>query len=231
MSTVIEYIKRKLAKFRAGKVIERIDTDLNPGLEVLQQGDLMILNSANANYSFGGLHSVFRKAFALIKIDKRNIDDVLVLGFGAGSVASILLEELKIDCSILGVEKDPEVIRIGRKYFNTDRYAKMEIVEADAAAFIETEKSRYDLIIIDVYVDIHVPESCETMEFLNAVESCLKPGGMALFNKMIYNRESGIQAKELERKFNTLAGELRILKIRENVVNKVFVYEKVTSNQ
>ncbi len=49
---------------------------------------------------------------------------------------------------------------------------------------------------------------------------------MALFNKMIYNREAAKQAVALETKFNTLAGELEVLKIRHGVMNKMMVYRK-----
>jgi spermidine synthase len=223
---LINKIRKGLGKFRQARVIEQIDTILNPGLEVMEVGDQIILNSANANYSFGVLHKVFQKAFNAVQIADQKIENVLILGFGAGSVASILQKELGIDCSITGIEKDPDIIRIGKEHFNTSAFVNLEIIEADAAEYLEAEISQYDLIIIDVYVDILVPDSCESIDFVQDVDRCLKPGGMALFNKMIYNREAAKQAVALETKFNTLAGELEVLKIREGLVNKMMVYRK-----
>ena len=226
MRKLIDKIRKGLRKYRQARVIEEIDTSINPGLEVMEVGDQIILNSSNANYSFGVLHKVFQKAFKAVQIADQKIENVLILGFGAGSVASMLTNELDIKCSIAGIEKDPEVIRIGKKYFNTDAYKNLEIIEADAAEYLNAEKLRYDLIIIDVYVNIHVPDSCESKGFIRNIDRCLKPGGMALFNKMIYNREATKQAKELEQKFGTLAGELKVLKIKQGVMNKMFVYTK-----
>jgi spermidine synthase len=219
---IVKYFDR----FAATKLIEKGNSAFSPGLEVVRSGDSMILNSSNTNYSFGGLHKVFQKVFQELKIDKHEIKDVLILGFGAGSVASILLEEYKIPCRITGIEIDPEVIRLGQTFFSTASLDKVKIIEADALEYIQTETKNYDLIVVDVYVDINVPESCESMPFLRTLEACLKPGGMLLFNKLIYNNEAAKQAKELEKKFGNLAGEMKVLKIREKLVNKVLVFEK-----
>ncbi|NQT78251.1 MAG: methyltransferase domain-containing protein [Bacteroidetes bacterium] len=216
----------KYLKFLSSrKVIEKRASMLNDTLEVLKVGDAILLNSANTNYSFGGLHRVFRRAFEKINIAERDISNVLILGFGAGSVASILLEEYKISCKIKGVEKDPEVIRLGREYFNTRRYAGLEIVEADAEEFIRNENLSYDLIIVDLYVDFEVPAFCHSLEFIAALQSCLAENGMIMFNKMLYNHKARQEAHELEKIFNSLEGRVKVLKIRENVMNKVIVFE------
>jgi spermidine synthase len=230
----VTYASKHLKLFSSRKVIEKSASMLNDTLEVLKVGDVLMLNSANTNYSFGGLHRVFRRAFEKLSIDERNVSNVLILGFGAGSVASILQDEYNISCKIKAVEKDPEVIRLGREYFNTQRYAGLEIVEADAEEFIRNEKLHYDLIIVDLYVDFEVPTFCHSMEFISALQSCLAEKGMIMFNKMLYNHKARQEAHELEKKFEMLKGRVKVLKIRENVVNKMIVFENqqpATSNQ
>jgi len=220
----ISGLKRILEKFASGHVIEKVGSEVSNMLEVVKAGDTIMLNSPNTNYSFGALHRVFQKAFKKLDIRKKQIRDVLILGFGTGSVATILREELGLDCSITAVEKDPRVLTLGREYFNTDRFTDLTVIETDAVKFIANAPGSYDLVIVDVYVDFEVPASCETMEFIINLTKCLKPGGMVMFNKMIYNHKAGEEAEELERKFESLDGKTSIIKVRESVLNKMIIF-------
>ncbi len=221
-------INKLLRKYASRQVVEQSGSAVNKMLEVVKIGNKFLLNSANTNYSYGGLHRVFQKVFKKIKIQSRPLEDVLILGFGTGSVVSILKEELEITCHIIAVEKDPEVIRLGEKHFNTRRFSGMDLIEADAAEYISGENHTFDLLVVDVYVDFEVPESCEQQEFINNLERCLNPGGMLVFNKLIYNHQARQEAEELQRKFKSLPGKTRIIKVRENVLNMLIVYEKRT---
>lgn len=219
-------LRQYLKKYSSRQLIESSASSVNSMLEVVKIGDKLMLNSTNTNYSFGGLHRVFQKAFQEIKPQKSDLKDVLILGFGAGSVAAILRDELNIKCRITGVEKDHEVIRLGKDHFKTGRYADLELIEDDAASFMKKESRLFDMIIVDVYVDFEVPESCESKEFVDDIYKCLARGGVILFNKLIYNHESGKERDELVKKFNSLDGSTRIIKTRENVVNNIIVFEK-----
>ena len=223
---MVTKLRQYLRRYAARRVIEKSASNVNDVLEVVRTGDQIMLNSANTNYSFGGLHRVFQKAFREVKPEDRGLKDVLILGFGVGSVATILQEELKIKCMITGVEKDAEVIRIGKDHFHTSRFKDVELVEGDASTYVKEEKKLYDLIIVDVYVDFEVPESCESEIFVNDLNRCLTKGGLILFNKLVYNHEAGTKADELLGKFNSLPGKTKVIKTRENVVNKIIVFEK-----
>jgi spermidine synthase len=153
------------------------------------------------------------------------MEDVLILGFGAGSILAIMQEELGLQCHFTAVEVDPEVIRLGRAYFDIDRYDRLQLIEADAATFMKENKGSFDLIIVDVYIDFEVPESCETTNFVKDLQRSLNPGGMVLFNKLVYNYHAKQSARELMNKFNMLDGDARMIKVKENVVNRIIVYE------
>ncbi|RLD81646.1 MAG: hypothetical protein DRJ15_03860 [Bacteroidetes bacterium] len=221
----ISGLNKLMQKLASREVIEKVDSDVSPRLEVVRVGDTLMLNAANTNYSFGGLHRVFQKVFKKVRMAERIPEDVLILGFGAGSIASILREELEIDCKIIGVEKDPVVIRLGETYFSTDRFKELKIIEADAAAFMASEKKTFDLIVVDVYVDFEVPVSCETEEFIGDLERCLRPGGMVVFNKLVYNHKAGEEATDLIEIFKSLPGKTKVIKVKETVVNKIVIYE------
>lgn len=221
----ISALNKLLRKFTSREIIEELDSEVNHKLEVVRIGDTIMLNAANTNYSFGGLHRVFQKVFKKLDLPKEGLKDVLILGFGTGSVATILVEELAMECNIIGVEKDPLVIQLGETYFDTARFAELDIREADAAEFMMSEKRTFDLIVVDVYVDFEVPSNCETEEFIKDLERCLNPGGMVLFNKLVYNHKAGEEAEALLKKFQSLPGKTRVIKVKENVVNRMLVYE------
>jgi len=214
-----------LGKVSGRQIIELSSSDINPSLEVIRLGNKIVLNSSNANYSFGGLHTVFQRVFKKLRISDRAIKDVLVLGFGAGSVPSIMQEELGMYCNFTAVEVDPEVIRLGRSYFNIDRFDQLQLVEADAATFMRENIQCFDLIIVDVYIDFEVPESCETSNFVTDLRRSISPGGMILFNKLVYNYEAKLSARELMAKFKALDGETRMIKVKQNLVNRIIVFE------
>ena len=77
----------------------------------------------------------------------------------------------------------------------------------------------------DVYVDFEVPSSCQTDGFIKDLERSLLPGGTVLFNKLVYNHKAGEEAKVLLAKFNKLKGTTKIIKVKENIVNRIIVYE------
>lgn len=218
---------KKISEFWVGrKLLAKADSSLNPGLEVVSLGGRRMLNSANTNYSFGGLHRVFRKAFNKLEIAKTPPESVLILGFGAGSVASILQHEMNLGCRITGVEKDPEVIRLAREWFRLEDFRELELIREDAAAYVAFSPKTFDLLVVDVYRDFEVPGSCESLTFVNDAIARLNPGGMLLFNKLVYNHEAAEQASALLEKFRTLPGIAKMIRIREGLVNRMIVYKK-----
>ncbi|MBE9480460.1 MAG: hypothetical protein IMY69_02060, partial [Bacteroidetes bacterium] len=88
-------IKVFIKSFFDDKTIEKTSSQINPYLEIKKEKGKYILNSKNVNYSYGGLHKAFQKIFRKINLKEEKIKNVLILGFGAGSIASILLDEYK----------------------------------------------------------------------------------------------------------------------------------------
>src|SRR5688500_17531836 len=109
-------------------IVDKRQSRFHPYLEVsLTRGKLM-LNTALANYSYGGLHRVFQIAFDKINLKNLPLTNVLILGFGAGSVATIIRDELKMDVPITGVEQDYAIVQIAREFFDIDRLHTLNII-------------------------------------------------------------------------------------------------------
>jgi spermidine synthase len=85
---------------------------------------------------------------------------VLLLGLGGGSAARVV-RALAPQAQIVGVELDPEVVRVARRHLDLDQLG-IEVVIGDARDFLESEQRRFDVVLEDVFVgvgdDVYKPE-------------------------------------------------------------------------
>jgi spermidine synthase len=225
MGKKIKYLINTAQSYLLGRIVERTQSNINSFLEVVHVNGKYILNSENANYSYGTLQKVFEIEFNRLNIIKRPIRDVLILGFGAGSIASILLDKYRLNCNITGVEKDQKVIYLANKYFNVQKFKNTEIICADAYDFMINNKTLYDLIIVDVYINCLVPVNIESELFLSQVKKSLKEKGLVIFNKMIFNKETDKSAKTLYETFSHVMDTSEYHKIHKHHTNLMLVYQ------
>ena len=217
--------------YMTGRMVEKTSSTINPILEVNYINGKYHLDAENVNYSNGSLYRVFDKIFHKIHYETHHPKDVLLLGFGAGSVASLIQDKYHNDCNFVSVEKDQEVIRLGSKYFDTARFLHNNIICADANDFINENHQHFDLIVFDCYIDSEVPDQLEKNKFLEGLHRALKKGGMLLFNKFVFDKKSKTSAGELKIKFDRLPDVTELFHIHENMfsfseknVNWMFVH-------
>jgi len=179
-----------LYSYILGYSISTYKSELNGTLEVWRINGRKILNSKNANYSFDSLHRIFQKSFRKSKIQHQNIDKALILGFGVGSIATILQDEINLNCEITGIEYDPVINEIGAKYFKTERFKNTNIIQIDALKFVENCQDKFQLIAIDLFNDLEVPEQFMKVSFLRKVLQLLESNGELFFNCIAHNKVS-----------------------------------------
>ena len=86
------------------------------------------------------------------------------------------------DAEIDGVELDPAVSRVGRRYFGLEDNPRLTVHDADARPFLRRSDELYDLVIVDAYHQPYVPFYLATREFFALVRERLAPGGMVALN-------------------------------------------------
>ena len=207
--------------------VTEYETQSNQGktLKVCWWKGKLILDSEKANYSFGELHRVFQIAFNKIGIKNYQIQNVLILGYGTGSVASILIDELELECSITGIEKDAGVLQIGKKYFsNWFNHPLINVTEGNAADLTNLPSNSFDLIVMDVYDDIEVPFALETENHLNEVKRILKENGLYIFNKVLATTEQKNRFKSFRLIFEKVFHLQQVVNVRG--INDVLVGRK-----
>jgi len=200
--------------------VEIASSNWNPVLEVELSHGKFLLNSENVNYSFGSLHTLFKRIFRKLKLNWSNIENVLILGFGTGSIAEII-RKYKPGCIIEGVEIDKKVIELGKKYFNTDSLKNVIIHCAAADIFLKDCKNKYDLIVIDVYLDVNVPEELEKEQFLILVRNALRIGGVVVFNKFINSKATKDRIKPLKELYDRIFHNAELMTIMTS--GKIFI--------
>lgn len=114
---------------------------------------------------------------------------VLLLGLGAGTSARGLLETYP-GAEVVGVELDPEVVRLARAHF--DLPSEVEVHVGDARTFLAGDTRHYDAIIVDAFRFPYVPFHLTTREFMRAVAEHLAPGGVTCFNVGRYLDERAV---------------------------------------
>ena len=200
--------------------IETVSSALNPVLEVQLYNGRYILNSDHMNYSFGSLQVLFRKVFRRLRLNWSNIDKALILGFGTGSLVSII-RHYKPGCAITGVEMDDKVLELGQKYFNTSSLRNVTVHHARAEQYIENIHEKFGLIVIDAYIDRDVPGELETLAFLTNVKKALEPGGVVVFNKVVYSKSGRTQLPVLKQLYEQVFGNVEIKTVM--ITGKIFI--------
>ena len=164
--------------------VETADSELSPHLYVSIRNGRYQLSTHNAVYSYADKYDNFRRSFEQMDLDALPGERVLLLGFGLGSIPFMLERRFEKIYDYTGVELDPAVIYLASKYTLPDLESRIELVQADAALFLEMREETYDLICMDVFLDQKVPRNMETREFLQLLHDRLNPGGTLLYNRI-----------------------------------------------
>lgn len=165
----------------------KIDTDYNGLLFLTLFKGRKILNSEHANYSFGALQQILE--VGLSKINFENINSILVLGLGGGSVVFSLREKFKYEGKIVAVELDQKLIDIARDEFSIVSTNNLTIHNNDAFEFIKKCKNPFDLIIVDLFIDNVVPEKFYSEEFCQNLSNAVSQKGSILYNLGIHQMD------------------------------------------
>ncbi|WPO78083.1 fused MFS/spermidine synthase [Flavobacterium sp. KACC 22761] len=196
-------------------------------IEVTWANGELVLDSENTNYSYGSLQRILRYGLRNIGYNKvLEMNHVLVLGVAGGSVIKTLVDEIQYKGKITGVEIDPDMIQVANQYFNLNKINQLELIIDDAFEFVLKTKDKYDLIIIDIFEDIKMPNFLFESFFSNRVCSLLNDQGFVLFNTMILDEAHNVRNKKYILEINAKLFSSKMLP-RIEVHNELIIIEKV----
>ena len=169
-------------------IIKKIKTEHNGTVELVYSNGKKLLDSASANYSYGSLQCILK--FALKQIDLEKVNHVLLLGLGGGSVIQTLRLDFGFAHQITAVEFDKTIIDIALNEFGLKEDKNLEIIEADALSYVKNRERKFDLIIIDLFIDSVVPNVFYSIDFWKNIHLLTAKNGHIIFNASTSNHDN-----------------------------------------
>lgn len=212
--------------FLGGEVLERVHSQVNGEITVAENlfggKELRI---GGVTQSGGLVEKLWRDGLKEIPRDKvtgkTGVLNALILGLGAGDVARLINERWP-ECKIVGVEIDPEVVSLGKKYFGLGKISNLEIFVADAIKFVDPKykihNTKYDLILVDLYLGKDYPKAAESKEFLQQLKNILSKNGLVVINRLYYTSSFQKEAESFLMKVKEVFSKVEIKKAVTNLL-------------
>jgi predicted membrane-bound spermidine synthase len=142
-----------------------------------------------------GIHSIFKQGeldyggpwqqflagpFFYNDTNSTDIKRIAIIGLAAGTTArqaAAVFPNVMID----GFEIDPEIIKVGEKYFGMD-LTNLNIFIEDGRWGLTKSKSRYEIIAVDAYRPPYIPWHMTTKEFFQTAFDHLSDKGALVIN-------------------------------------------------
>lgn len=201
-------------------VTKQINSTINGTLEITWFNGKKLLDSENANYSYGPLEEVL--TYGLSKINILPDTNILLLGLGGGSIIEPLRNQFNCRGKITAIEIDPVIIDLAQTEFDVVNSNNLEIVCTNALSFVKKCNTQFGLIIVDIFIDTEVPADFYLFDFWNSLVKILKPKGSILFNAGI-NLKNDSNTQLIKQYFNNNY----VVKIHKEEVNTLLTIKKL----
>ncbi len=174
----------------AGELLYEGESEYNY-IQVIRTGDEvgLVLNEGHAIHSIYNPHVLLTRGpwdyFMLapyFNADQRpeDVDSLCLIGLAGGTTARQFTKvygPIPID----GVEIDPRIVEVGRRFFAmTD--PNLNVIVQDGRYFLKTTDRRYDVIGVDAYRQPYIPFQLTTREFFQEAYDHLDDRGVMVLN-------------------------------------------------
>lgn len=147
----------------------------------------------------------------LIKKYGRKHKSWLVLGLATGTVVKLLPSPSRV----VGVEIDPVMLDISRKYFGLDAIPNLEIVNQDALDYTLKTRDSFDFILVDLYLGDQVPDFVYSKKFL---EKLGQLGQLVIVNHLFYDEAKRQKVKKLIEQLSKTFADTKLHRVLTNVL-------------
>ena len=178
------------ARAAPGKLVYQL-TSAYHNLRVVDEGNIRSLCFDDAWESSISLkdpwrgHFEYTEYFHMPWLWNTNLTRVLMIGLGGASTQRAFAHyypALAIDT----VEIDPAVLQVARDYFSFEESPRQRVFIEDGRMFLRRSTVKYDLIIVDAYVQgrygSSIPQHLATREFFELVRDHLTTNGLVADN-------------------------------------------------
>lgn len=188
--------------FNPVKILEEKNSKFNGKVKVVRSLGLgTYIQVDNLTQSGGVVKGIWKEVMRKVKRVKPKIGSCLILGLGGGTVVSLINKYWK-GVDIVGIDIDPVMIEMGKKYLGL-KDVKTKI--ADARKYVNKDKQKYDLVIVDLYQGYDYPKEFETEEYLEKLKNLLSKEGTLIINRLYFGEKRPMAMKfgiKLEKVFS-----------------------------
>ena len=197
--------------------LKTVESPYSGTLEVICRKGRYALCSPNAVYSYDDLYVNFRDSFEQLNLEEQDIQSVLVLGLGLGSIPWLLETRFNKKYMYTFVKIDENVVNLATEYTLQYLNSPYNIIIEDALTYTKRAQDAFDLIAVDLFIDNLVPSAFETAAFLQDLNRLLNPDGWLLYNRLSYTPELLERTQQFHQDiFQVVFKEARMLKLGDN---------------
>lgn len=176
---------KRILSYLYDVLLEKVETHYNGVVDVHLSNGRVKLSTEKAVYSYQDLYTVYSKGLNRINLDWSTVNDILILGFGMGSIPEIISSISSKPINYVGVDIEEEFFVLFKEYIGIPQKSNMEFVTADAGAFVKTDSRQYDLLFVDLFIDNLTPQKFRTEDFALALKERLTEKGIVLLNFLV----------------------------------------------
>lgn len=122
-----------MLSFLTGKVVEERKSPINGEIVVVKGGGDYRIEVGGLLQSGGLIKNIWQAGLKGVNF---KVTRVLILGLGGGTAAKLVTNKWP-GVKIVGVEIDPVIIELAKKYFAIDKIANLEIIQAEAIGWVK----------------------------------------------------------------------------------------------
>lgn len=180
--------KRKLFGADSPRVVYTVNSPYNGKVNVWESKSAFILEAGGYPQSVS-LNTpdlpqrYWFKATEEVAVRLKDPRRALVLGVGGATILHLISRKFP-RLKLVGVEIDPEVIKIARQFFDLERIPNLELVTGDGGEYAASYQGEpFDLIFVDAYLGGNFPLHFEEEQFLRHLKKIIGPGGLVVINR------------------------------------------------
>lgn len=209
----IPLYKRIISFFHPVWIRGAKETDNNPELELLLYRGRYQLATKDAIYSDGDKYTPIRTAYKTLGNRLASVKSVLVLGAALGSAVEIMQKKgYHPDFTL--IDNDPLILEWANELMPPYNGA-IELRQADAKNYLDSNEEKYDLLIVDVFTGRLVPDFITTESFIRNCRLHINTGGSFVLNYIIHEGDEWERFKKI---FEVIFPQNRIIK---NGINRI----------
>lgn len=200
------------------KILEERQSSFNGKIQVVKTLEGVRIVVGGISQSGWLVRKVWDTALKKVCKDRPDIERILVLGLGGGSVAR-LVKRYWPGSKIVGIDIDPNMIELGKKYLALGEARGLKVFIEDATRWVDKNKGRnaFDLVLVDLYKGAVVPKEFIQDNFLKKIETLIRRGGVGAFNHL-YSVIEKEEAEDLGHKLRKIFPVLVSVKPEANII-------------